>query len=247
MDNKTTVVIISMLAALLVAGGAFFYVKKTSEPEVVDFNIDLGYVKAVADLKLPGVLKDKKPILVDDLNDLNKWVEEEDYEYNKWAITTKGELEVKNGVLSRKSAGNSGLKLKDFEIVDGAVVVRARVTQKPETGAVGFRVHVRNGEEHWSHGYGLNTSSYSYELSAWHGKDKGKSATLAPTPAKAYLVPESSWMTVVVVIQGNKLSYYHDGELVAEVTDEGKSYAKGGVFLSLTHFVEIDKVLVYKF
>ena len=57
MESKTAVVIISILAALLVAGGAFFYVKKTSEPEVVNFNIDLGYEKAVADLKLPGILK----------------------------------------------------------------------------------------------------------------------------------------------------------------------------------------------
>jgi len=239
-DNKTTIIIVSLLAALLIAGGTFFYVKSSKAKKIEAMEAD-----NLADLKLPDILKDKKADFVDDFNDLNNWVEEEDFEFNKWAITTKGELEVKDGVLSRKSAGTSGLKLKDVEMVDAAVVIKLRVNQIPESGAVGSRIQLRNSEDHWCYGLGVNVTTYSYELANWHGKDQPKTAISTPAAPQKQLDVEQSWVTVTAVVKGKKLSYYFDGQLVAEV--EGDDFPeKGGLFLSLTNFVEIDKVAIIK-
>lgn len=258
MDNKTTVIIVSLLAALLIAGGTFFYVKssKTKKIEALEaelFSADVEVPKTevkaqttnnLADLKLPDILKDKKADFVDEFNDLNNWLEEEDFEFNKWAITTKGELEVKDGILLRKSAGTSGLKLKDVEIKDAAVAIRLRVNQMPESGAVGTRIHLRNPEDHWCYGLGVNITTYSYELANWHGKGEAKTAVSTPAAAQKQLDIEQSWVTVTAVIKGNKLSYYLDGQLVAEVEEDGFP-EKGGLFLSVTNFIEIDKVAVF--
>ncbi|HHY18766.1 MAG TPA: DUF1080 domain-containing protein [Firmicutes bacterium] len=258
MDNKTTVIIVSILAGLLVAGGAFYFVKdaqaKKAEAELealFDKEVVLAKDKpaeatvSVDDLVLPDLLKGKKADFVDDFKNLDKWVEEEDFEFNKWAITTKGELQVKDGVLSRKSAGNSGLKLKDIEIKDAAIALKLRVTEMPESGAVGTRIQLRNAEDHWCYGYGLNTTTYSYELAAWHGKGNDKTAVLAPAAPEKQIGAEESWVTIVAIIQGNKLSYYKNGELIAESIDEEKAFNKGGVFISLTHLIEIDKVAIF--
>lgn len=259
MDNKTTVIIVSVLAALLIAGGAIFYVnnskaKKIEAMEAQLFSADVEVPKAevktqtannLADLKLPDILKDKKADFVEDFNDLNNWVEEEDFEFNKWAITTKGELEVKDGILLRKSAGTSGLKLKDVEIKDAAVAIKLRVNQKPESGAVGTRIHLRNSEDHWCYGLGVNVTTYSYELANWHGKGEAKTAVSTPASPQSQLDVEKSWVTVTAVVKGNKLSYYIDGQLVAEV-EEDAFPEKGNLFLSVTHLMELDKVAVFK-
>ncbi|MDD4693678.1 MAG: DUF1080 domain-containing protein [Firmicutes bacterium] len=197
------------------------------------------------DLVLPDFLVGKEVAFEDDFNNLDNWIEEDDFEFNKWAITTKGNLQIVDGLLSRKTAGNSGLKLKDFEITDGAVAVLVRLTEKPESGAIGARIHLRNPEMHWCYGAGVNYSTYSYELATWHGKGEAKASIVGPEAPVAQLKEELGWVTVTAVIQGNKVSYYLNGEIVAENEDPEFPYEKGGVFLSIANNLEIDKVVVY--
>jgi len=197
------------------------------------------------ELILPDFLAGKVPAFVDDFDNLDNWIEEEDFEFNQWAITTKGFLKVQDGVLFRETAGNSGLKLKNLEIVDAAVAVRIRMAKVPESGTVGARIHLRNAEMNWCYGRGINASSYSYELATWHGKGNDKKAIVGPQSPTAQFTEELGWATITAVIQGNKLSYYLNGELIAESDDPESPFAKGGIFLSLTHNMEIDKIAVY--
>ena len=61
---------------------------------------------------------------------LDNWIEEEDWELNKWQMTVKGAT-VQNGILKRTefvASTTSGLKLKDVEIGDAIAVIRVRTT-----------------------------------------------------------------------------------------------------------------------
>lgn len=255
MDNKTTVILVSVLAAILAIGGTFFYVKdkqaKAFEAELFSQEVALPVSKPVAstpnvaDLTLPAFLKNKAPVFIDDFNNLDNWIEEDDFEFNQWAITTKGHLVLKDGTVTRDSQGNSGLKLKNYEIDDGAVAIRVRVAELPDKITVGGRIMLRNSENNWCYGVGVNVSTYGYELANWHGKGNAKTSIVAPAGSLPQLYLDQ-WATITAVIEGNTVSYYLDGELIAENTDDDLIYDKGGIFITIANYLEIDKIAIWK-
>ena len=70
------------------------------------------------------------PDFVDTFDDgLDNWIEGEDWTLNDWQETIKGAV-VKNGVLTRSEYVphiTSGVKLRDVEITDAAVVIKVRL------------------------------------------------------------------------------------------------------------------------
>jgi hypothetical protein len=186
------------------------------------------------------------PDFIDTFNNLDNWVEEEDFEYNKWAITTKGFVDVVNGNVVRTQEGVSGLKLKDRVVTDCVVSVKWRVTSDlPEKKTVGVRTHVRNAQDHWCYGYGTNVSTYNYELATWHGLGADNKFSIITANPNEPQVAAGDEVIVTIVVQGNNFKYYKNGELIAESTETAHPIAQGGIFLSFNAWIQIDQIEIY--
>lgn len=207
---------------------------------------DFGYSEAY-DLAAGTSTKDINlvPDFIEDFNNLDNWTEEEDYEFNQWAITTKGFLScTTDGKLVRTTEGVSGLKLKDRVINDAVVVAKMKIAADlPEKKTVGLRTHLRNKEDHWCYGYGVNVTTHSFELASWHGKDITKTVIFTPDPTQPLVAGESA--TIMIVVKGHTIKYYKNGVFAGETTDPEGSHLQGGLFLSLNKWVEVDQVMIY--
>lgn len=186
------------------------------------------------------------PDFIDNFDNLDNWVEEEDFEYNQWAITTKGFVDVVNGNVVRTQEGVSGLKLKDIVVNDCVVAVKWRVTSDlPEKKTVGVRTHVRNAQDHWCYGYGTNVSTYNYELATWHGLGSENKYSIVTANPNQPQVAAGDEVIVAIAVQGNNFKYYKNGELVAESTETEHPIAEGGIFLSFNSWIQIDQIEIY--
>lgn len=211
-------------------------------------NIDLykTFEKNVTLTKTVELAFDFGPDFVDNFDNLDNWVEEEDFEYNQWAITTKGFVDVVDGNVVRTQEGVSGLKLKDIVVNDCVVAVKWRVTSDlPEKKTVGVRTHVRNAQDHWCYGYGTNVSTYNYELATWHGLGSDNKYSIVTANPNQPQVAVGDEVIVAIVVQGNNFKYYKNGELIAESTETEHTIAEGGIFLSFNSWIQIDQIEIY--
>jgi len=191
---------------------------------------------------------------------LDNWIEEEDWELNKWQKTVKGAT-VQNGILKRTeyvASTTSGLKLKDVEIGDAIAVIRVRTTTERGDSVAGMRVHMRNDSDKFNKGYGANITTHNVVLENWLGDGGNKGATIQKNPAKSEYPGDGIWTTVTLILQGHTYKIYIDGRqvmvdpeaedpepLVLVETDETKQHTSGGFFIEFTGGLEIDEIRLY--
>jgi len=191
---------------------------------------------------------------------LDNWIEEEDWELNKWQKTVKGAT-VQNGILKRTefvASTTSGLKLKDVEIGDAIAVIRVRTTTERGDSVAGMRVHMRNDSDKFNKGYGANITTSNVVLENWLGDGAEKGATIAKNPTKSGYPGDGIWTTVTLILQGHTYKIYIDGRqvmvdpeaedpepLVLVETDETKQHTSGGFFIEFTGGLEIDEIRLY--
>lgn len=225
------------------------YHGKTSAKQTIDVKTE----GAEVDFKV-----DIKPAFMDDFSgtalDTNKWTESIAWTYNKWAATEKGAL-VADGSLHRPwVAGKStGIKAKDLEIVDAAVEIRIKDTGERGASNTGLRVHLRNNEEVWADGYGVNASAVGLEFATWNfveldatkAENQSKKTNVHnPGPAQV----TTDWSTWLIVVKDHTVEFYRNGEFVASSTekDPDAMHEKGGLFLEFNGSLLIDYVKVYQ-
>jgi len=191
---------------------------------------------------------------------LTKWVGEEAWDLNAWAMS-KPAPKVVNGVLTRdfepteKGSYTSGLKIKDLEITDAIVIVKARTTEVRQGVIAGLRIQVRNNASVWADGYALNASTGSFDLAnwTWYGHDQTpkfkKTSPVTPPSSQPLFTEDGTWVTAAVVVQGNTLKYYKNGALINQMTETDANYfhTKGGVFIEFNGGIEIDEISVYNY
>lgn len=191
---------------------------------------------------------------------LDNWIEEEDWELNKWQMTVKGAT-VQNGILKRTeyvASTTSGLKLKNVDIGDAIAVIRVRTTTERGTSVAGMRVHMRNNSDKFNKGYGANITTHNVVLENWLGDGAEKGATIQKNPAKSEYPGDGIWTTVTLILQGHTYKIYIDGRqvmvdpeaedpepLVLVETDETKQHTSGGFFIEFTGGLEIDEIRLY--
>jgi hypothetical protein len=191
---------------------------------------------------------------------LDKWIEEEDWELNKWQKTVKGAT-VQEGILKRTkyvASTTSGLKLKDVEIGDAIAVIRVRTTTERGDSVAGMRVHMRNDSYKFNKGYGANITTHNVVLENWLGEGGNKGATIQKNPPKSGYPGDGTWTTVTLILQGHTYKIYIDGRqvmvnpeaedpepLVLVETDETKQHTSGGFFIEFTGGLEIDEIRLY--
>lgn len=160
-------------------------------------------------------------------------------------------LKVDNGMLVRTEAGNSSFKLKDLELGDSVIVIKAMLTEPVQSGTKGIRVQMRNKNDFWYYGYGINVSSYGFELALWNGLDLSEKYIKAPITTKQpnakVFVSSGEMIEVVCVVNNKNLSVYRNGVLFASGSSEDDYIPGNNINLVLTDLIAIDQIQVYRF
>lgn len=197
--------------------------------------------EAVLDLSLP--------VFADEFNDLDNWEELEPFEYNQWLFTEIGAV-IKDGALRKETkepysgAASSSVRLKDHVFGDAVVIIRTKANNEKGTANAGLRVHLRNNEDQFCYGYGVNLSATGYELANWNW---GKTVAVGVSTGAAQYQDEN-WFTIAIVVKDHTLQYYREGILVAETTetDESKQHLQGSLVLAFTGSLELDNIRIYE-
>lgn len=202
-------------------------------------------------LVLPEGLEFGAWTFIDEFANLDNWTEHLEFEYNQWLLIDEGKLAA-DGKLKRTekvAATSSGIKLNNILVNDGAVAVKLYVSEEEEysEGNLGIRLHLRNPEDLYCYGYGLNVSTYGYELATWHGKGASPAKTATVNPGNVPSIKRGDTTTITLVLEGDTYKYYRDGEFIAETTaEEGHTFDTGGIFLVLTEGIEIDSLAYFE-
>lgn len=198
------------------------------------------------------------PDFVDTFDDgLDNWIEGEDWILNDWQETIKGAV-VQNGVLTRSEYvphKTSGVKLKDVEITDAAVVIKVRLLSEREGQNAGMRVHLRNDSDKFNHGYGLNFTATSCLMENWLGNLGSKGAAVKVDPGKGQFPGDDIWCTVTLTLVDHTMRVYVDGNPVLVNPEKGPlvfveeneewQHDSGYLWIEYSGALEIDEVRVY--